>query len=134
MTIIPRGTKTGDVSILHATPFFDSGRVGDLKIDFIDGTTLLRICAPSMRLGFTDPFCFRFFRPAALNQRLTLKIRRQSLLTGTNFIIDVSGSQRFVLPFFDATPNSSNDVNVYASDPWMEPANADLIAYQLELH
>lgn len=131
MTIIPRGTKTDDVSILHVTPFFDSGRVGDLKIDFTDGTTRLRICGPSLRSGTTEPFCFRFFRPAALNQPLTLKIRRRPSIVGTNFIIDVSGSQRFVTKFNDATPNSSNDVNVYASDPWMGPANADLNAYQL---
>ncbi|XP_066915347.1 uncharacterized protein [Clytia hemisphaerica] len=131
MTIIPRGTKTGDVSILHVTPFFDSGKVGDLKIDFTDGTTRLRICGPSLLSGATEPFCFRFFRPAALNQPLTLKIRRRPSLVGTNFIIDVSGSQRFVTKFTDATPNSSNDVNVYASDPWMGPANADLNVYQL---
>ena len=131
MTIIPRGTKTGDVNILHATPFFDSGLTGDLKVDFIDRSTRLRICVPSMRTGSKTPFCFRFFRPARVNRAITLTIRRQPSLSGTDFIIDVRGSQRFVTRFNDPTPNSSKDLNVYVTDPWMESANAVLNSYQL---
>ncbi|XP_066925449.1 uncharacterized protein [Clytia hemisphaerica] len=127
LAIIPVKTQNGDTSILHATPYFDSRTVGELKIDFLDKTTRLRICVPSLSTSYT-PYCITFPRSLPLSKLAKIQIRRRPAVSGTDYIIHLNGEQKY--KFNDPTPNKVDDVNMYLSDPFMAPANAVLEAYQ----
>ena len=128
LTILPVKTQNGDTNILHATPYFDSRAVGQLKIDFLDRSTRLRICVPSLTTSYT-PYCITFPSSLPLNKLAKIQIRRRPALHGTDYIIHTNGVQQY--KFNDPTPNTADDVNMYLSDPFMAPANAVLEAYQL---
>ncbi|XP_066915330.1 uncharacterized protein [Clytia hemisphaerica] len=126
LSFTPLGAKTGDTNILHATRYFDSHVQGVLKIDFMDGTTRLRICSPSITFGSSN--CVRFFRPFEVNKLVTINIQRNR----NSFIITVREPQYFVIRFNDPASRLMDDVNVYVSDYWMPSANAVLEAYQFQ--
>ena len=130
LSIIPRGTKIGDTNILHATRYFDSHVKGIMKIDFMDGTTRLRICSPASTLRSSN--C-KFFQSLKINKLATITIQRRPATNGGyNLVITVTGSQYFVIRFNDLVSQDLVDVNVYVSDYWMPPANAELEAYEFQ--
>ena len=114
-------TQKADSNILHAVPNFGEALNGELKIDLIGGTTRLRICSPYIHLRSGN--CFWLYRPLEINKLATIKIQRRPGLHWHDFIIEASGSQRFVTTLRSYGTRESDNVNVYTSDPWMPSAN-----------
>uniref|UniRef100_A0A7M5WVJ8 Chitin-binding type-2 domain-containing protein n=1 Tax=Clytia hemisphaerica TaxID=252671 RepID=A0A7M5WVJ8_9CNID len=130
ITLLPLGIRDSDSNILHVTQYLNSAREGLLKLDFMDGTSHLRICSPSITSKSSNG-CIILFRPLEINKLVTITIqRRQTTKGGYDLVITLTGSQFFSIRFNDAVSRVLEDVNVYVSDSWMPSANAVLDAYQ----
>ena len=131
LSIILRGTNVADTNILHATRYFDSHVKGFLKIDFMAGTTRLRICSPAIALGRSN--CVRFFQPFGIGKMVTITLQRtRSPNGGYDLVITADRPFPFKMKFNDPVSRELDDVNVYVSDYWMTAANAELEAYEFQ--
>ena len=127
--IQPYSVSNTDTNVLHATSD-TSGTFSDvqaLKIDFVGGTTKLRICYPPFDKSPT-PYCITSPVELPLRKFTTVELQRRPGLFDSKLIVKVNGAQVFSIG--DPLPKSSQNINVYMSNPVMTPASAIMEEYQ----
>ena len=123
--IMPLAKPTVDANLLHATNGGNSQTISALKIDFVGGSTKLRVCA-SQQPCVTSPVELPVRKFTYVDIQM-----RPSTNNKWNLIVRANGIERYNNPM-NVNPTNLNNIKMYISNPWDTPSNTIMESYQFK--